>query len=1150
MKSNFVHLHTHSHYSLLDGAVTVEALIEEAKRQGMPALAITDHGNLFGAIEFYQLARKQGLNAIIGYESYLAPASRFDKKGTKSATEPYSHLTLLVKNDTGYRNLIKLASIAYLEGFYRKPRIDKELLEKYKEGLIVLSGCLHSEMAQLALENKIDQAVQIAGYYKELFKDDYYLEVQQHNIPEQTLAIKGFQEISRRTGIPLVATNDVHYLKKQDSKAHDILLCIATNKRVADQDRMRMRGSEFYFKSGDEMSQAFAELPEAVANTLKVADKCNLFLNFGDFHLPHFDPPDNKSTREFVNELAEKGIRARYPKDSEAARHRLETELKIIEKNGLIDYFLVVWDFVRFAKENKISVGPGRGSSAGSILAYVLGITDIDPLKYDLLFERFLNVGRKEHPDIDIDFSQFGRETVINYVRDKYGRTNVSQIITFGTMKARAAIRDVGRVMNIPLFDVDRIAKKLSSIGTLAESLKADPELRQMIEEKKEIKEMFEISQKLEGLCRHASTHAAGLVIADKPLDNYVPLYFSNGIDTTQYPMEALQTIGLLKVDFLGLVTLDIIDRCLELIFNNRKIKLELDSLPLDDKKTYEMLSRGEAKGVFQLESAGMRDIAQKLKPDRIEDIIATIALFRPGPLQGGLVDNYIRCKHNPREITYVHPSLEALLKETNGIILYQEQVMRIANRIGGFTLEESDNLRKAMGKKIPEIMREYGEKFVSGAVKNKIPKATAEKIFEMMEYFGGYGFNKSHSTAYAMTSYRTAYLKANYPVEFLAAALVYNMSDTDKLLDYLEECRRLKIKVIPPDINVSFSDFTVKGDDIIFGLSAVKNVGAKAVSYIIDARNSGGPFSGIYDFCERVDLGRVDKLVIESLIKSGAMDNLPEHTKNGKVNRNQLLQNLEQVMYICSQHQTEKRAGQLNILQPADSKSGYRYPQLQEVPELNEEDLLSFEKESLGIYVSGHPLVKYEKLLKELSPVTIKQLLEKTPPIDNIKICGIISQVENIILKKQKGSRMVAFKLRDLTGTINAVVFSEELSKFKGLVSENKIVCLKGRLDSRKGESVIRVKEVASIEDAYMIMPNCVVIDISLTGLEENIINGLKDVFLAHPGNCPVFLKVRTTENEVAIVKLSSDYSVSVSPRFREDIGELVGSDSIGYRL
>ncbi|MDI6733117.1 MAG: DNA polymerase III subunit alpha, partial [Planctomycetota bacterium] len=892
MKSEFVHLHTHSHYSLLDGACTIDNLIAEVKRQEMKAMALTDHGNLFGAIEFYQTAVHNGINPIIGYEAYLAPGSRKDKNPSyPGSTESPYHLTLLVKNNTGYHNLIKLASIAYLEGFYRKPRIDKEVLVLYKDGIIALSGCMHSEISHLLGENKFDAALKTAGEYKEIFGDDFFLELQFHTIQGQEKIMKGLLEIGKKTGIPVVATNDIHYQRREDYVAHDILLCISTNKQVKDQSRMRFSSDQFYFKSAEEMRQLFIEVPEAIENTIAISQRCNVYLNLHSLHMPRFTPQGNKTPLEFIKELCEEGIRKCYPVVSVPLPHgmvatngmvatmkereRLEEELNIVAQKGLIDYFLVVWDFVRFARENNISVGPGRGSSAGSLLAYVLGITDIDPLKYDLLFERFLNPGRQEPPDIDIDFSQAGRDKVINYVREKYGRENVSQIITFGTMKARAVIRDVGRVMGIPLSEIDRIAKRLINFTSLSESIRADTEIQSAIESRKEIKELFDISLRLEGLSRHSSTHAAGLVIADKPLDNYVPLCLSGGVDITQYPMEALQTIGLLKVDLLGIVTLDIIDKTIDLVEKNRSIKLDINNIPLDDRKTYELLSRGETKGIFQLESPGMRDILQKLKPKGFEDIIAILALYRPGPLKSGLVDNYIRSRHHPDEISYPHPSLEPLLKETNGIILYQEQVMRIANRLGGFSPAESDDLRKAMGKKIPEMMREYRVKFTDGAGKNGIPSLVAGKIFEMMEYFGGYGFNKSHSTAYAMTSYRTAHLKANYPVEFLASVLSYNTADTDKLLEYHEECKRLNINIIPPDINRSFSDFTVKGNDIVFGLSAIKNVGEKAVSSVIHARVSGGLFKNIYDFCERVDTRLVDRTVLESFIKCGAFDSI-----------------------------------------------------------------------------------------------------------------------------------------------------------------------------------------------------------------------------------------------------------------------------------
>jgi DNA polymerase-3 subunit alpha len=700
--------------------------------------------------------------------------------------------------------------------------------------------------------------------------------------------------------------------------------------------------------------------------------------------------------------------------------------------------------------------------------------------------------------------------------------------------------------MGILLSEVDRIAKRLTNFSSLHSSINNDKELKELSEKRQDIKELFEISLKLEGLARHPSIHAAGVVIADKPLDNYVPLYSTNGIDTTQYPMEAIQSIGLLKVDLLGIVTLDIIDTAIELIEKNRHNKIDIQSLTLDDRKTYELLSSGGTKGVFQLESSGMQDILQKLKPSKFEDIIAVLALHRPGPLHSGMVDNYIKYRHHPEQITYLHPSLEGILKETYGIILYQEQVMRIANKLGNFTLAESDDLRKAMGKKIPEIISEYRDKFIQGATKNDIPKHIANQIFEIMEYFGGYGFNKSHSAAYAMTSYRTAYLKANYPVEFLASLLTYHSSDTDKLLEYIEECNRLKIKVAPPDINESQGEFTVDGDEIIYGLSAVKNVGVKAVKSIVQARAKQRHFTSIYDFCERLSLSEVDKLVIESLIKAGAFDSILKSRTGKKINRNQFLQGLEQIIYIVNQHQLDRRQGQLNIVSSSDK---YTYPPLPDTPELSEEETLCYEKESLGFYVSGHPLVKYEKTIREITSLPINQLLARDEPIEEVKICGIISNLETVASKGKQREKTVYFKLRDLSGVINSVVYSEELKKCRHLLHNNKIVCIRGRMDFRKGEPIIKVKEMASIDNPEA-MYNCAVIDISLTGLQNDIINGLKDVLLAHPGNCQVIIKAKTPANEIALIKLSNDYSVSISSRFREDITELLGQDALGFRI
>ena len=1152
-RSNFVHLHTHSHYSLLDGASTVEALVEEAVRSGVPALALTDHGNLFGAIEFYQTALSRGIKPIIGFESYIAPDKRTDRQSNGPFKEHAYHLTLLAKNEQGYHNLLKLSTKAYLEGFYYKPRIDKELLAQHKDGLICLSGCLHSEIAMFLSAGKMADAMAIAQFYKDLFQDDYYLELHQHNIPEQAKVTKGQIEIHKKIGIPLVVTNDVHYLKKEDARSHDILLCISTNRTFDDPSRMRLRSDEFYFKSEAEMQNLFPDIPEACTNTLAIAERCHLSLDFKARHLPRFTPPEGHKSSDFLRELAENGLKKRYHEVTDAIKNRLNYELGIIEKMGFVDYFLVVWDFVRFAHQQNIPIGPGRGSAAGSILSYAIEITDIEPLKYGLLFERFLNPGRNELPDIDIDFSQAGRDSVINYVRQRYGQENVAQIITFGAMKARLVIRDVGRVMGIPLPEVDRIAKKIQT-ETLYEAINYDSELKEIYNrpDSPRIKDLFNISSRIEGLYRHASTHAAGVVIADKPLLTYVPLYVANGSVVTQYSMEWLQKIGLLKVDMLGIVTLDVIEKCIETIKQAHAKNIDIKEISLADKATYALLSRGKTRGVFQLESAGMRDLAQKMKPDCFEDIIALVALYRPGPLQSGMVDQYIKCKHKTEEISYTHPLLEPILKETNGVILYQEQVMMIANQLGGFSLIDADDLRKAMGKKLPEIMDNYEKQFIDGAKKNKLSEETAQRIFELIRFFGGYGFNKSHSTAYAFTAYRTAYLKANYPAEFLAALMTCHRGNTDKIVEYIDEAKWIGIKVLPPDINESQLDFTVTQNKIRFGLGAVKNVGDKAVKTIIESR-AEQPFKNFYDFCERVDLRTVDKLVIESLVKCGAMDNLGSK-------RASLLAGLDQVLMISNQRQHDRRTGQLNIMsskgqnQPSSATDQANlYPALPEASEITEEEMLKYEDEVLGFYISGHPLAKYQKVLQGLSSYTVDRLLKLSDNVE-VKVGGIISGLRYGGAKgksdKSKSDQPAYFKLRDMSGSIEAIVYPNDLKAYKPLLQNSQIVFIKGRLDRKKGEPRIMVKDVAGVEEASEKMCNCIYININETGLEKDIIlPALKDVFLAHPGTCPVFIRLVTRENKHVLLKPSSDYSVSPSKKFMIDIEDLLGGGHVTFK-
>ncbi|MEK7448659.1 MAG: DNA polymerase III subunit alpha, partial [Planctomycetota bacterium] len=1046
-------------------------------------------------------------------------------------------------------NLLKLASEAYLTGFYYKPRLDKEILSQHKEGLVCLSGCLHSEISRYLVRGQMAEAIKTAEFYKNIFGDDYYLELQNHNLADQIKVIHGSLEISKELGIPIVATNDVHYLVREDARAHDILLCISTNKMVNDPNRLKMSNDEFYFKSSDEMTKLFTEIPESLTNTLRIAEKCNLELSFSERHLPRFTPPSGLTSIEYIKQLSEEGLKKRYPSVTEDIRKRLNYELGVIEEMGFIDYFLIVWDLIRFARDKNISVGPGRGSAAGSLLAYVLGITDVDPLKYNLLFERFMNPGRNEPPDIDIDFSQAGREQVVNYVRQKYGYENVAQIITFGTMKARAAVRDVGRVMGIHLSEVDRIAKKIAPYTEekgLKKAINSDPELKELYETRNDIKELFDISMKLEGLTRHASTHAAGVVVADKALTNYVPLYAApsaNTGTTTQYSMDVLPKIGILKVDLLGIITLDVIDKCLEIVRQTQNKKIDIRDISLTDRATFELLSRAETKGVFQLESSGMRDLLRKMKPDSFEDIIAVLALYRPGPIQSGMVYNYIDGKHDPNKINYLHSSLEPIIAETKGVVLYQEQVMLIANRLGGFSLAEADELRKAMGKKMEELVLPYREQFVKGALKNKVPTAVAHKIFDWILFFAGYGFNKSHSTAYALTSYRTSYLKANYPVEYMAALMTCHRSQTDKVVEYIDECKRMGIEILPPDVNESEPGFTVLGKKIRFGLSAVKNVGDRTVDAVINIRNKSGKFISLYDFTEKVDSGVIDKQVVESLIKCGAFDSL-------KHRRSQLTAILEQALKIGLEKQNDRQVGQLTLLSgTANSASAPIYPSLPDVPEWPEEDLLQYEKEVLGLYVTGHPLVKYEKIIKTLSSYSAQELARLKEGVD-VKIGGLITSLRPSVIRSEggKSEKRFFFKLKDFTGMVDAVIYPNELKKYPHLIHNDAIVFLKGRLVSNKEEPLIRVKAVSAVEQAYEEMANNITINLSLTGLEEEVIHGLKDVFLAHPGTCPIFLRLLGNNNRKVLIKTGTDYNVAPSKQFMSDMNDLIGSEHLVF--
>ncbi|UCD56926.1 MAG: DNA polymerase III subunit alpha [Candidatus Hydrogenedentota bacterium] len=960
--SDFVHLHVHTEYSLLDGACRITKLLDRASEYKMPAIAITDHGNMFGVIDFCSAAREHSIKPIVGSEMYVAKGSRFDRQSSER-TRDYHHLTLLVKDEQGYRNLMYLSTIGYTEGFYYRPRIDKEILRRHSEGLIALSGCLEGEPAGLLLQGKKEQALAAVRAYQEIFgPENYFLEIQDNSLSDQKRVIPGMMELARQTGAALVATNDVHYVDNDDAVAQDVLMCIQTNTTIKDPNRLRFGTQEFYLKTPEQMAALFEQVPESIRNTLLIAERCNYQPRETTPLLPHFEVPQGYTADSYLRELCEEGLKQRYPEATPEVRERLGMELDVISKMGYSGYFLIVSDFVRFARSREIPVGPGRGSAAGSMVAYLLRITNLDPLKHGLLFERFLNPERVTLPDIDIDFCYERRGEIINYVIEKYNKDNVAQIITFGTMAARAAIRDVGRALGIPYGRVDHIAKLVpyELNITLKDAIARVPELQEHMEQDPEVAQLLEIARALEGVARHASTHAAGVVISPRPIYEFAPLYQSgNGDITTQYSMTNLEEIGLLKMDFLGLKTLTVIDQTLLMIKQLRGVEIDIDDIPLDDAATFGLLNNAQTLGVFQLESAGMRDLARKVGINSFDDLVAVVALFRPGPMH--MLPDYIKRKHGEIPIEYDAPSLEPILRETYGVMLYQEQVMKIASELGGFSLSEADILRKAMGKKEPAVMERTREAFIDGAARNNIRRDAAEGIYKKMAQFAGYGFNKSHSAAYALIAYQTAYLKANYPVEYMAALLSSEMGNTPKLATYIEECRRMSIPVLAPDINRSHLKFTVADGEIRFGLAAVKNVGENAILVVIEERLNGGPFKSLFDFCARVDSRLVNKRVIESLVKCGAFDALG-------VARSRLFGAIDLALDQGQATQRDREMGQAHLFDMVggeESPIPVRYPDTEDWPDSKQ---LKYEKEALGLFISGHPLARHSDRLRALT--------------------------------------------------------------------------------------------------------------------------------------------------------------------------------------
>jgi DNA polymerase III subunit alpha len=1149
-KGKFVHLHVHSEYSLLDGASRITKLIERAGEFDMPALALTDHGVMYGCIEFYSQAKKAGIKPIIGCEVYLAPKSRWDKQIERDKKEEsFYHLTLLSENNRGYKNLMRLVSLGFLEGFYYKPRVDKELLREYSKGIIALSGCISGEIPKLIVSGKIKEAKKILEEYVDIFgKENFFLELQDSGIPEQKIVNKALLELSTEYKIPLVATNDVHYTDKGDSRAHDVLLCIQTGSTINEPDRLKFPTEEYYFKNYNQMKELFGEFPGAIENTIEIADRCSLNLKFGMNLIPSFFVPDDSTPEEFLKKLCYKNVEKKYGKVTGVVGERIDRELEVIKKMGFSDYFLIVWDLVNFAKNENIRVGPGRGSAAGSIVSYLLGITDIEPLRYGLLFERFLNEERKSMPDIDIDFCYEKRNEVIKYVTEKYGERRVAQLITFGTMAARQAIRDAGRVMEMPYSEVDRIAKMvpMELNVTIKNSLEMVPELNEIYENNEKVKEIIDTAISLEGISRQDSIHAAGVVISSEDLYNYTPLQKENEGDiVTQYKMEDIQKIGLLKMDFLGLKTLSLIDKTLFLIKKTKGQDIDVASISLDDYKTFKMLSEGECLGVFQLESSGMRELVINMKPTKFEDLIALLALYRPGPLQSGMVRNFVENKNEKKQISYLHPSLEKILESTYGIILYQEQVMSIASELAGFSMSEADILRSAISKKKRALLSKQKNKFIEGAKKRGIDEKISIKIFELVNNFAEYGFNKSHSAAYAMISYQTGYLKANYPVEFMAALLSIRMGSQEKVAQYVNETRRMGIEVLPPDINESFTDFTVVEDSIRFGLSAIKNVGTNVIECIEKERKESGKFKNFIDFCERVDSSVLNKKTLESLIKSGTFDSLG-------MSRKYLLENYDKIVEDVLKIKKDRDIGQYSLFEVNGSEKedvmlGSSFQAEEKFREFSKKELLNFEKEMLGLYISGHPLFEYEASLSRLTPIEAMGSLEDSI---NVAIGGIVSRVKIIYTKKDQ--QMCFMELEDISDSVEVIVFPSIFLKYRKIIMEDKIVRIKGRLDKKEDQIKIIAGEFEEMEkdkkadksqkELISEKSRKIVFKIKKSNIDEDFVNSFYNLLKKYPGFSEVEFMI-TEKNGRGVkktYKLPPAYKIDFNRSLEENLKEM----------
>ncbi|MEA3463958.1 MAG: DNA polymerase III subunit alpha [Patescibacteria group bacterium] len=1201
----FVHLHVHSHYSLLDGLAKIDDLVNRAKEDGAEALALTDHGVMYGAIEFYQKCKQAGIKPIIGVEVYLAPGSCLDKRG--KTDEKNYHLVLLAKNQQGYKNLIKLTSIAHLEGFYYKPRIDWEVLSKHSGGLIAMTACIAGEIPRLIIANKIDKAKTKIRQYQELFgKDNFYLEIMSHpNLEHQDEVNQKLIEFSKELGAPLVATNDVHYISKDDDEPQDALLCLQTKKKKEDRDRLTMLGSNFSFRGSREMIEAFKDTPEAIANTVKIAERCNLEIELGKIQLPVFQVPNGKTADEYLTDLCLEGMVKRFGYGKEeiaerrSSRHedddleqklqRLYYELSVIKKMGFSSYLLIVADFVHWAKNNNIVVGPGRGSAAGSLVSYLIGITNIDPLHYGLIFERFLNPDRNEMPDIDLDFADIRRDEVIQYVEEKYGHDHVAQIITFGTMAARAAIRDVGRVLNYPYDYCDKLAKMIPMFSKIGQALEAVGELKEIYRNEEAAKIIIDYAKRLEGVARHASTHACGVLITKDPLDEHVPLQHTSSSDRTivsQYSLHPIEDLGLLKMDFLGLKNLTIIESAVKIIKNTRGVEIDIDKIPMDDRITYELFQEGETTGVFQFESSGLKRYLRELKPTEFEDIIAMVALYRPGPMEW--IPDYIAGKQGKKKVSYLHPKLEPILAKTYGVAIYQEQVMQMARDLAGFTMAEADVLRKAVAKKIPKLLTEQKEKFIDGCVKHGIASQLAGNIFSFIEPFAGYGFNRSHAACYAMIGYQTAYLKAHWPTEFMAALLTADQQNIDRIAIEIEECRNMDIEVFPPNINQSFNSFTVvtsgtaenktvsrdeQFNTIRFGLKAIKNIGGHIVDVIIKERKQHGPYKDITDFLERANDKDLNKKSLESLIKSGSLDQFGE--------RGQLLSNIDNLLNFNKEIAKARSNGQSSLFADAPSLNLDSKVKLEQAPAANRQERLSWEKKLLGLYISEHPFSDYKKYLIDAA-APLAQANEHLGDYQ-VNMAGVITKIKKIITRANEP--MLFVKIEDLSGNIELLVFPKLFKETAPIWQEGKIALCQGKLSDKDQEIKLLCNRVVelTLENTEQAVNNFVKSNNSMprnkfrgngkiypqlnnqeynattkskhppkgqvtfdgknvyivlnNDYNQDILNKLKELLLKHQGNKKVYFKVGSVNSEI-----ETDFKVDYSDKLSRKVARVLG--------